>query len=268
MRIVLIVGVGQHGTRDGPAQTADAGRATGLAGLFSADAVQSGMPMKSSGAPTAVREIDRRDHGVGWIPYPDERMQRASHAFEIDGDVWLMDPIDFDGLDDLVTEFGEVAGVVTLLDRHKRDAAEIANRHDVAVHVPQWMDGVVEDIDAPTERVRRELADTGAGVHKLVDNRLWQEAAIMIEEQGTLIVPEAVGRAEYFLHSSEILGVHPALRLKPPKRLRQFSPDRVLVGHGDGVHEDATTALHDAVANSRSRTPGLYGKITKNLIFG
>jgi len=226
------------------------------------------MPMKSSGAPTEVREIDRREHGVGWLAYPDERMQRASHAVEIDGGVWLVDPVDFDGLDDLVTEFGEVAGVVTLLDRHKRDAAAVANRHDVAVHVPEWMDGVVEDLDAPTERVRSELGDTGAGVHKVVDNRFWQEAAIMIEDQGTLVVPEAVGRAEYFLHSTENLGVHPALRLKPPKRLRRFSPDRVVVGHGDGVHENATAALHDAVANSRSRTPGLYGKITKNLLFG
>ena len=226
------------------------------------------MPMKGSGAPTEVREIDRREHGIGWIAYPDERMQRASHAFEIDGEVWLMDPVDFDGLDGLVTEFGDVAGVVTLLDRHKRDAAAVATRQDVSVHVPEWMDGVVEDIDAPTERVHRELADTGAGVHKLIDNRLWQEAAIMIEDQGTLIVPEAVGTAEYFLSSSERLGIHPALRLKPPKQLRRFSPDRVLVGHGAGVHEDATTALHEAVAKSRARTPALYGKITKNLIFG
>jgi hypothetical protein len=226
------------------------------------------MPMKGSGEPAEVREIDRREHGVGWIPFPDERMQRASHAFEIDGEVWLMDPVDFDGLDDLVTEFGDVAGVVILLDRHKRDSAAIANRHDVSVHVPEWMDGVVEELDAPTERVHRELGDTGAGVHKLVDNRFWQEAAVMIEEQGTLIVPESVGRAEYFLSGRERLGVHPMLRMKPPKRLRRFSPDRVLVGHGDGVHENATEALHDAVANSRSRTPALYGKITKNLIFG
>lgn len=226
------------------------------------------MPMKGSGAATEYREIDRRDAGVGWIAYPDETMQRASHAFAIDGDVWVCDPVDVEGLDDLLAEFGEVAGVVTLLDRHKRDAAAIANRHGVAVHVPEWMTGVVDDIDAPTERIHLELADTGVGVHKLVDNRFWQEAALYIEDRNELIVPESVGTADYFLVGSERLGVHPMLRLKPPKKLRRFSPDRVLVGHGAGISENATEALSNAVSGARARTPGLYVKNLRKLVLG
>ncbi|WP_335998963.1 hypothetical protein [Halorientalis halophila] len=226
------------------------------------------MPMKGSGAATEYREIDRREHGVGWLAYPNERMQRASHAFEVDGDVWVVDPVDVEGLDELLAEFGEVAGVLTLLDRHKRDSAAIANRHDVAVHVPDWMDGVAEELDAPVERIHVELDDTGVGVHKLVDNRFWQEAVVSIEEQDTLIVPESVGTASYFLSATEKLGVHPMLRLKPPTKLRRFSPDRVLVGHGAGVHEDAAEHLHEAVSGSRSRTPALYAKIGKELVLG
>lgn len=226
------------------------------------------MPMKGSGAPTEYREIDRRDEGVGWIAYPNETMQRASHAFAVDGEVYVCDPVDVDGLDEMLAEFGEVAGVVILLDRHKRDSAEIANRHDVSVHVPEWMDGVVDDIDAPTERIHLELADTGVGVHKLVDNRLWQEAALYIEERDELIVPESVGTADYFCAGSERLGIHPMLRLKPPKKLKRFSPERVLVGHGAGVHEDAAQALSDAVSGARARTPGLYMKNLKNLVLG
>lgn len=224
------------------------------------------MPMKGSGPATDFREIDRRDEGVGWIAYPNERMQRASHAFVVNGEVWVVDPVDVDGLDDLLAEYGEVAGVVTLLDRHKRDAATVANRHDVAVHVPDWMDGVASEMDAPVERVRSELTE-GCGVHRLIDNAVWQEAVVSIEDSGTLIVPEAVGTAEYFLAGSERLGVHPALRLIPPRRkLRQFSPERVLVGHGAGVHEDAAEALSDALDGSRSRAPGLYAKTLKQFI--
>ena len=226
------------------------------------------MPMKGSGKATEFREIDRRDNGVGWIAYPDETMQRASHAFAVDGEVWVCDPVDVEGLDDLLAEFGEVTGVVILLDRHKRDAATIATRHGVAVHVPDWMDGVVEEIDAPTERIHLELGDTGVGVHKLVDNRFWQEAALYIEDRDELIVPESVGTADYFRAGSERLGVHPMLRLKPPKKLRRFSPERVLVGHGAGVDEGASQALSNAVSGARARTPGLYLKNFRKLVMG
>jgi len=226
------------------------------------------MPMKGSGPATDFEEIDRRDEGVGWIAYPDERMQRASHAFAVDGEVWVVDPVDVDGLDDLLAEFGDVAGVVTLLNRHKRDADTVANRHDVSVYVPELMDGVAGKLDAPVERVHRELGDTGVGVHKLVDNAFWQEAALLIADRNTLVVPESVGTASYFRAASERLGVHPMLRLIPPKKLRRFSPDRVLVGHGAGIHEDAARALEKAVSGSRTKSPGLYAKTLKEFVLG
>lgn len=226
--------------------------------------------MKGDGTAQNYREIDRREGGVGWIAYPDETMQRASHAFAVDGEVYIVDPVDVPDLDELVGEFGEVAGVVALLDRHKRDAATVANRHDVPVYVPNWMTGVAEDLGARVERPGRELADTGVGIHKLVDNAFWQEAALTVDDGDgeTLIVPESVGTAQYFLAAGERLGVHPMLRLKPPRDLRTFSPDRVLVGHGDGIHENATEALQSAVDQSRVRTPGLYAKNLKDLILG
>lgn len=226
------------------------------------------MPMKGSGEATEYREIDRREHGVGWIAYPSETMQRASHAFEVDGEVWVVDPVDVDSLDDLLAEFGEVAGVVTLLDRHKRDAATIANRHDVAVSVPTWMDGVAPELDAPVDRVHSTLGDTGCRIHRLIDNRFWQEAALSIDVDDTLLVPESVGTASYFRTSGERLGVHPMVRLFPPSELRRFSPERVLVCHGDGVHDDTSRALADAVSNARRRTPRLYGQILKNTLVG
>jgi hypothetical protein len=228
------------------------------------------MPMKGSGQ-SELREIDRWEGGVGWIAYPDEGMQRASHAFVADDGVWVVDPVDADGLDDLLAEFGEVAGVVVMLDRHKRDSATIANRHDVPVYVPDWMTGVASKLDAPVERFGRELADTGYRAITIRDSAVppWQEVGLYHEASGTLIVPESVGAADYFLAPGERLGVHPMLRLFPPERsLGTLSPERILVGHGAGVLENATTALRDALDNSRRRTPSLYGKTLKTFISG
>jgi hypothetical protein len=80
------------------------------------------------------------------------------------------------------------------------------------------------------------------------------------------VVPEAVGTAEYYLTADERLGVHPALRFRPPRTLRRFDPDRILVGHGSGIHDDATAVLDDALAGARARTPRLYLKAARGFL--
>lgn len=223
------------------------------------------MSMKGSGT-ADYAEIDRFDGGVGWIAYPDERMQRASHALSTDEGVWLVDPVDAAGLDDLLAEFGDVAGVVVLLDRHTRDAARIADRHDVSVHIPSWMSGI--DLDAPTERFSGTLGETGYRL-RMVATPLWQEAALYHENGETLVVAEALGTAEYSRTDAERLGVHPALRLLPPRQsFRDFAPERVLVGHGAGIHENASAALSEALSGSRRRTPSLAAKIVRLVLSG
>lgn len=224
------------------------------------------MPMKQAGE-TQFREIDRYEDGVGWIAYPDETMQRASHAVVgDDGGVWLVDPVDAEGVDDCISAFGDVAGVVILLDRHKRDAAAFARRHEVPVYLPDWMSGVAESLDAPVERVGTDLADSGFNVHEVINNAVWQEAALYGD--GTLVIPEALGTADYFSVGDRQVGVHPALRLKPPTGLREFAAERLLVGHGAGVLEDAATEIRDALSGARRRAPRLYAKAIRGMIFG
>ena len=218
------------------------------------------MPIKGTGS-TSLVEIDRFDGGVGWMAYPEERMQRASHALVDGDDLWLVDPVDADGLDELLAEYGEVRGVVVLFDRHQRDAVTLAARYGVPVYVPAWMSGVA-DIDAPIERF-----DDGVGGFepiRLVDNPLWQEAALHDGE--TLLVPESLGTASFFLAAGERIGVHPMRRLLPPRSLRSYGFDRVLVGHGEGVFADAEAAVRDALANARSRAPSLYWRTLKEFL--
>ncbi len=61
------------------------------------------MAMKGSGD-ADLTVIDEFTDGVGWIAYPDETMERASHALSVDGDVWVLDPVDADGVDDLLAD--------------------------------------------------------------------------------------------------------------------------------------------------------------------
>ena len=226
------------------------------------------MPMKGSGVATDWAETNRWDRGASWIAYPEEGMQRASHVLETDAGAILADPVDAEGLDEFVADFGDVAGVIVLLDRHKRDSAAIANRHDVPVYVPEPLSGIESDLDAPTERVRRQIPGTDYGIHPLTTNPVWKEVALYGDDDDTLVVPEAVGTVDYFLAGDERLGVHPMLRLTPPSKLKRLDPDRLLVGHGHGVMDDAKGALADALRGSRGRMPGLYVKNFKSLVLG
>ncbi|WP_231182883.1 hypothetical protein [Haladaptatus sp. DYF46] len=222
------------------------------------------MPLKETDSPTEYRVIDRWDGGVGWLAHPEETMGRASHALAIDGDVWVIDPVDAPGLDDLFAEFGSVAGVVVLLDRHMRDAKEIAQRHDVPLYLPTWVRRSVSGV--PVRRFETTLADTGLRVLRLVDNPAWQEAALYDETNGTLVVPESVGTADYFRTGRERLGVHPMVRLLPPNDLRGLAPERILVGHGPGIFDDAPVILADALDGSRRRYPALLMKTVRGFI--
>ncbi|WP_254837585.1 hypothetical protein [Natronomonas marina] len=211
------------------------------------------MGMKGSGA-AELTEIDRFEGGVGWLAYPGETMQRASHAVESGGKLWVIDPVDADGVDDLLAEYGDVGGVVVLLDRHKRDSAAVADRHDVPVYVPEWMSGVESDIDAPVVRFEEGVGEFALDI--VVDNPFWQEGALFDGE--TLVVPEALGTVSYFRAPGERLGVHPMLRAVPPRSLLEYDADRLLVGHGEGVFEDVRGVIREAIDGSRRKMVPLY----------
>ncbi len=80
-----------------------------------------------------------------------------------------------------------------------------------------------------------------------------------------LVVGDALGTLRYFCASEEPIGVHPILRMKPPKALRGYEPHHILVGHGRGIHgEQATEALQEALRTSRRRLPAaLLGMVRK-----
>jgi hypothetical protein len=55
-----------------------------------------------------MRTCDEFDGGFGWMQ--EETFRRTSHALVADGRVWLIDPVDEDGLEERVRAAGEPAG--------------------------------------------------------------------------------------------------------------------------------------------------------------
>ena len=180
---------------------------------------------------------DEFEHGFAWHRDGD-RIHRTSHAIRSRGGVWLIDVVDAPGLDERVRALGEPAGVVQLLDRHKRDCAAVAARLGVPLHV----------LTAPD----------GLEARRIVDWRFWKEIALWFPDERILVCADALGSVAYFRAKDEPFGVHPLLRLFPPKRaLGDLDPEHVLFGHGSGYHgSDSAERLRAALETSRRRLPG------------
>jgi hypothetical protein len=184
-----------------------------------------------------LRSCDEFDGGFGWIV--DEFMARCSHALVDDGRVWVIDPVDGDGVEERIRAAGTPAGVLQLLDRHNRDCAALAARLGVRHHVvPQGSRGPFACI-------------------ALKNSRSWNEVALWWPERRVLVCADALGTAPYYRAGKDWLAVHPLLRVRPPRQqLGGLQPDVALCGHGEGVLEDADAALREALSTSQRRIPG------------
>ena len=181
---------------------------------------------------TSVRFVDETSFGFGWIAPEPKFMQRCSHALRVGESVWVIDPVEGDGVVERIRALGEPAGVLVLIDRHARDSEQIAQE----LGVPRYV--------APEEPVAPfDLIPIG------------KERALWLPEHATLVVGEALGTPQYYRAPGERVGIHPFRRLLPPRELAAFEPQHLLFSHGEGVHgSEAISALRDALMNGRTRT--------------
>jgi len=175
-----------------------------------------------------MRLCDEQDFGFGWIS--DGPVPRTSHALAADSGVWIVEPVDAPGLDERIAALGEPRGVLQLLDRHNRDGEAVARRLGVPLH--RLGTGPFEAI----------------GIVRIPG---WRELALWWPERRVLVAGDALGTLPYFREPGAVLGIHPLLRLTPPRQLAALEPLHVLVGHGEGVHEDAADELRRALRRSR-----------------
>jgi len=187
---------------------------------------------------------DRGEHGFSWIV--DEPMTRTSHVLAAGGRVWLVDPVRHEPALERARALGELTAVVQLLDRHNRDCATLA-----------------EELGLPHLVVPDQLAGTPFEVVPVRRSRRWREVALWWPAERTLVIAESVGTNRFFTGAREPVGVHLLMRLSPPRdALGHLEPDRLLVGHGEGVHgPEAAAALRSALATARSGLVHLVPRI-------
>ncbi len=187
-------------------------------------------------------ELQRHSVGLTWC----ERgsMSRSAHALLEGERVWLIDPFeDEDALSSAIA-LGRPAGVIQLLDRHARDCETIAS-----------------GLGVPLSRLPASLPGSPFQVRRVVWQRFWREVSLWWPQQETLIVAEAIGTAPVF-SLGRAAGVHPMLRLTPPRgALSGYRPRVLLVGHGNTIDGGASDALHDALEHARGDLPRLALKL-------
>lgn len=190
--------------------------------------------------------LQRHALGVTWVEQ--NAMARTAHALLDDQRVWLIDPYeDADALA-AAAALGTPAGVLQLLDRHNRDCAAIAGR-----------------LGVPHRRLPVDTTGTPFTAIPMISNRAWREVALWWAGERALVVAEAVGTAPAFALGRPA-GVHPMLRLTPPrKQLSPFQPERLFVGHGPALESGADAALREALTHSRQDLPRLLLSMPKLL---
>lgn len=182
--------------------------------------------------------IQRHALGLTWMETTG--MRRAAHALRSEGRVWFVDPFEDETALSAAAELGQPAAVIQLLDRHNRDGARIAQR-----------------LEIPLLRLPAAVPDSPFAVLSVINRPWWREIGLWWEQERALIVAEAVGTAPAFALSRRV-GVHPLLRLTPPRgALGGRAPERLLVGHGAALESGAQAALDDALSAARSDIPQL-----------
>lgn len=181
--------------------------------------------------------------GFGWIVA--EAMSRTSHVLAADGRVWFVDPLDWPDAVERALALGAPAGVIQLLDRHHRDCAALAVRlgvpHVVAPHV---------------------LPGTPFRFVDVLHRRYWRESALWWPATATLVTADVLSTNRFYTAGRARLGVHVVLRLIPPRAVGALEPERILVGHGEGIlGGNATAVLREALRTSRRGLPGVLVRL-------
>jgi len=189
--------------------------------------------------------LETHDLGITWVI--DEPFARASHALADAGRVWIIDPVDDPGAMSAAANLGEPAAVVQLLDRHNRDCAAVAER-----------------LGVPHLRLPDALPDSPFESLRVISWPVWKEVGLWWPQREALIVAEAIGTSPLFGAGRGPVGVHPFLRLLPPRTLGRYEPTHLLVGHGSPRHGPQTgTEVSVALQRSRRDLPRALAMMPK-----
>jgi hypothetical protein len=192
-----------------------------------------------------IEPLPLDDRGsFAWLAGAGDPMTRSSCAVVVDGGCLVVDPVDMPGLDAALSAIGPVLGVVTLLDRHQRDAAVVAARLGVDRLLPRALGGAGLHLDGVEERT-------------VIDRRGWHESLLWLPDRRLLVCAETLATADALLaRAGDRLGMHPLARIHPPRRaFAGIDPLVIAVGHGPPLRDGASDALRRTLRTARRSLP-------------
>ncbi len=204
----------------------------------------------------AMRTIALDDRGsFAWVV--GDRLERSSCALSLNSGCVVVDPVDIPELDVALEQLGRVVGVVTLLDRHQRDSAAVAERHGAPRLVPTALGGSGIELD-------------GLEVRTVTARRGWRETLLWLPARRVLVCPETLGTARYFLaRRDDSLGVHPFRRLFfPHAAFAGLEPRAIAAGHGPPVTDGAEDALREVLARVKRDAPRAWLRLAPTFFSG
>jgi glyoxylase-like metal-dependent hydrolase (beta-lactamase superfamily II) len=198
-----------------------------------------------------IEPLPLDDRGsFAWIADAGDPMTRSSCAVVVDGGCLVVDPVDVPGLDEALSAIGPVLGVVTLLDRHQRDAAILATRLGAERLLPLGLGGSGLHIAGVEERT-------------VSDRRIWHESLLWLPDRRLLVCAETLATADAFLlRADDRLGMHPLARIRPPRRaFAGIDPLVIAVGHGPPLRDGASEALRQTLRTARRSLPRHWARL-------
>ena len=186
-----------------------------------------------------------------WLADPAEPIERASAAIAIDGGSIVVDPVDFPGLDEALVPLAPT-GVVTLLDRHRRDAEALSARLGVPRLLPLALGG-------------QGLRLRGVEERTVVAGRWWKEVLLWLPDRRLLVCAETLGTGRFFLvRDGDRLGLHPLARLLSLRgAFADLEPAAVAVGHGAPLLGEAGPELRSLLARARRDLPRAWARAAR-----
>jgi hypothetical protein len=162
----------------------------------------------------------------------------------LDAGVLVLDPVDVPGLEQELASAGHVIGVATLLDRHQRDAEQLARRLDAPRLTPRALGGPGLGLSGVDERT-------------VIARRGWHESLLWLPGRRLLYCSETLGTAPFFLaSSSDRLGMHPLARAFPPRAAFEgLEPVVMAFGHGPPLADGSAEAMREVLRTARRHLP-------------
>jgi hypothetical protein len=198
-----------------------------------------------------IEPLPLDDRGsFAWLADAGDPMSRSSCVLAVSGGCLVVDPVDVPGLDEALSAIGPVLAVVTLLDRHQRDAVAVAARLGAERVMPAALGGAGLHLEGVEERT-------------VIDRRSWHESLLWLPDRRLLVCVETLGTADYFLaRPRDRLGMHPWARIVARRgAFDGIDPLVIAVGHGPPLRDGASQALRRTLRTAHMALPRHWARL-------